>query len=122
MPWFWNGQQQGGGVLNDMMCHSILVVRQLLAPPGAAVVDAGAEARHWSHRVTQVVAQGLRRATQEVDGLSDYLKTPSEDFASVNIEFEAPDGSIAIGEATTSWSFVGPGLRLSAELLAPSTR
>ena len=49
----------------------------------------------------------------------DYLKTPSEDFASVTIEFETPDGRIAIGEATTSWSFVGPGLRLSAELLGP---
>ena len=35
------------------------------------------------------------------------------------IEFETPDGRIAIGEATTSWSFVGPGLRLSAELLGP---
>lgn len=21
MPWFWQGQLQGGGVLNDMMCH-----------------------------------------------------------------------------------------------------
>ena len=49
----------------------------------------------------------------------DYSKTPSEDFASVNVEFEGPDGDIAIGEATTSWSFVGPGLRLSAELLGP---
>src|SRR5439155_27075901 len=24
MPWFWQGQLQGGGVLNDMMCHSAL--------------------------------------------------------------------------------------------------
>ena len=37
MPWFWNGQHQGGGVLNDMMCHSILVVRQLLTPPGESL-------------------------------------------------------------------------------------
>ncbi len=44
MPWFWQGKLQGGGVLNDMMCHSAL---------------------------------------------------------------------------TTSWSFVGAGLRLSAELLGP---
>ena len=21
MPWFWEGELQGGGVLNDMMCH-----------------------------------------------------------------------------------------------------
>jgi predicted dehydrogenase len=26
-PWFWKGELQGGGVLNDMMCHSALVVR-----------------------------------------------------------------------------------------------
>ena len=35
MPWFWRGQLQGGGVLNDMMCHSALVVRHLLTKPGA---------------------------------------------------------------------------------------
>jgi predicted dehydrogenase len=50
---------------------------------------------------------------------ADYSKAPSEDFASATIEFETADGSIAIGEATTSWSFVGAGLRLSAELLGP---
>jgi len=118
MPWFWNGQQQGGGVLNDMMCHSILVVRQLLAPPGAALstlvpkrVTGHIASLKWSRK--DYAAQ-LKKSM----GV-DYLKTPSEDFASVNIEFEAPDGSIAIGEATTSWSFVGPGLRLSAELLGP---
>ncbi|MEP6692484.1 MAG: Gfo/Idh/MocA family oxidoreductase, partial [Gemmatimonadaceae bacterium] len=26
MPWFWQGRLQGGGVLNDMMCHSALLV------------------------------------------------------------------------------------------------
>src|SRR3989441_8157457 len=35
------------------------------------------------------------------------------------IEFAAEDGATVVGEATTSWSFVGPGLRLSAELLGP---
>ena len=34
MPWFWQGELQGGGVLNDMMCHSVLVVRHLLTKPG----------------------------------------------------------------------------------------
>ena len=33
MPWFWQGEQQGGGVLNDMMCHSVEVVRFLLSDP-----------------------------------------------------------------------------------------
>src|SRR5689334_12554120 len=49
----------------------------------------------------------------------DYSKAPSEDFASVVIEFETDDAATVIGEATTSWSFVGAGLRLSAELLGP---
>jgi predicted dehydrogenase len=37
----------------------------------------------------------------------------------VLIEFETADGYKVLGEATTSWSFVGAGLRLSAELLGP---
>jgi predicted dehydrogenase len=49
----------------------------------------------------------------------DYANHPSEDFASVMIEFETADGHKVLGEATTSWSFVGAGLRLSAELLGP---
>src|SRR2546429_9585116 len=35
------------------------------------------------------------------------------------MEFEADGGAIVLGEATTSSSFVGAGLRLSAELLGP---
>jgi predicted dehydrogenase len=118
MPWFWNGEQQGGGVLNDMMCHSVLVVRQLLTPPGESLttlvpkrVTGHIASLKWSRK--EYAAQ--LKKTMGVD----YLKKPSEDFASVTIEFETPDGGMAIGEATTSWSFVGPGLRLSAELLGP---
>jgi predicted dehydrogenase len=35
------------------------------------------------------------------------------------VEFESEDGMRVLGEASTSWSFVGAGLRLSAELLGP---
>jgi predicted dehydrogenase len=49
----------------------------------------------------------------------DYASEPAEDFASTTIEFETDDGYTVIGEASTSWSFVGAGLRLSAELLGP---
>ena len=48
MPWFWRGDLQGGGVLTDMMCHSIEVCRFLLTRPGAP--------RH-SIRPTKVSAQ-----------------------------------------------------------------
>ena len=118
MPWFWNGALQGGGVLNDMMCHSALVVRQLLTPPGeplSTLVPKRVTGHIASLKYTRKEYAAQLKKRMGVD----YLKTPSEDFASVTIEFETPDGRIAIGEATTSWSFVGPGLRLSAELLGP---
>jgi len=50
---------------------------------------------------------------------TNYRNAPAEDFASIMVEFETADGHTVIGEATTSWSFVGAGLRLSAELLGP---
>src|SRR5467141_4122177 len=34
-PWFWQGALQGGGVLSDMMCHSVEVARFMLTAPGA---------------------------------------------------------------------------------------
>jgi predicted dehydrogenase len=120
MPWFWRGELQGGGVLNDMMCHSALVVRQLLTQPGAPLasvrpvrVTGHIASLKWSR---PAYAQRLQqRMGREVD----YTKAPSEDFASVILEFATDDGSTVFGEATTSWSFVGAGLRLSAELLGP---
>ncbi|HYR31566.1 MAG TPA: Gfo/Idh/MocA family oxidoreductase [Gemmatimonadales bacterium] len=120
MPWFWRGDLQGGGVLNDMMCHSALVVRHLLTKPGApaasvkpARVTAHIASLKWSR---PEYAQRLSKAMgKEVD----YTKRPAEDFASLMIEFQTDDGHRVLGEATTSWSFVGAGLRLSAELLGP---
>jgi multiple sugar transport system permease protein len=49
----------------------------------------------------------------------DYGREPAEDFASATVEYEDEEGRSLVGEATTSWSFVGAGLRLSAELLGP---
>ena len=120
MPWFWDGALQGGGVLNDMMCHSSLLVQHLLTDPAKpstsvrpARVTAHIASLKWSR---PAYAQKLT-ATMGKD--VNYAKTPSEDFASVVIEFTTDDGHRVIGEATTSWSFVGAGLRLSAELLGP---
>ncbi len=120
MPWFWQGKLQGGGVLNDMMCHSALVVRHLLTKPGAPLstvrprrITGHIASLKWTR--PEYVKQLAKTMGPEVD----YGKAPSEDFASVTIEFETDDGHLVIGEATTSWSFVGAGLRLSAELLGP---
>jgi predicted dehydrogenase len=120
MPWFWRGDLQGGGVLNDMMCHSALVVRHLLTKPGAPLasvrpvrISAHIASLKWSRPAySKQLAKTMGRDV-------DYAKAPAEDFASMTIEFETDDGHVVIGEASTSWSFVGAGLRLSAELLGP---
>lgn len=120
MPWFWQGNLQGGGVLNDMMCHSALVVRHLLTAPGEPLssvrpvrVTGHIASLKWSRPAY------ARKLKATMGKAVDYARRPSEDFASVMIEFRTADGHKVIGEATTSWSFVGAGLRLSAELLGP---
>ena len=118
MPWFWDGRLQGGGVLNDMMCHSALVVRHLLTKPGAPLGTVK-PVRITGHIASLKFTRPhyAKRLKKEMG--VDYAKRPSEDFASVMIEFETDEGQTVLGEATTSWSFVGAGLRLSAELLGP---
>lgn len=119
-PWFWRGDMQGGGVLNDMMCHSALVVRHLLTRPGeplSTVRPARITAHIASLKWTRPEYQSL--LSKQMGKTVDYATRPSEDFASMTVEFETDDGHVVLGEATTSWSFVGAGLRLSAELLGP---
>jgi len=120
MPWFWRGDLQGGGVLNDMMCHSSLVVRFLLTKPGESLATVK-PVRVTGHIASLKWSQPAyaKRLSESMGKEVDYTKRPSEDFASVMIEFETADGRKVLGEATTSWSFVGAGLRLSAELLGP---
>ena len=120
MPWFWRGDLQGGGVLNDMMCHSVEVVRHLLTEPGAP------RSSLRLRRITSHIASLKWTRADYVEKLRttmgkevDYAERPSEDFASATLEYETEDGTRLLGEATTSWSFVGPGLRLSMELRGP---
>ena len=117
-PWFWNGKLQGGGVLNDMLCHSALVVRHLLTKP-CDPLSSVKPVRITGHIASLKWSQPIYAKRLKNTMEADYGKMPSEDFASAMIEFETADGARAIGEATTSWSFVGAGLRLSAELLGP---
>ena len=119
-PWFWQGTLQGGGVLNDMMCHSALVIRHLLTAPGAPrqslrprKVTGHIASLKWTR------PEYAKRLRETMGDKVDYTRAPSEDFAGLTIEFETSDGARVLGEATTSWSYVGAGLRLSAELLGP---
>jgi len=120
MPWFWRGDLQGGGVLNDMMCHSALVVRHLLTKPGAPLSSVR-PARITAHIASLKWTRPdyVKRLSKTYGKEVDYGRSPAEDFASTTIEFETDEGHTVIGEASTSWSFVGAGLRLSAELLGP---
>lgn len=119
--WFWNAETEGGGVLSDMMCHSVEAGRYLLTPPGRnpsdwltpVAVNATIASLKWGR------ASYAKRLQEEYPGVVDYTKHPSEDYAHALFEFENGDGEPVFVEATTSWSFVGAGLRLSFELLGP---
>ena len=110
MPWFWRGDLQGGGVLNDMMCHSSLVVRFLLTKPGEPMATVK-PVRVTGHIASLKWSQPAyaKRLSETMGKEVDYTKRPSEDFASLMIEFETAEGRRVLGEATTSWSFVGAG-------------
>lgn len=119
-PWFWRGELQGGGVLNDMMCHSIEVARFMLTKPGSprqsirpVKVSAQIASLKWSR---PEYAKTLQRTMgKEVD----YLNRPAEDFARATINYVDEEQNPLIVEVTTSWSYVGAGLRLSLEVLGP---
>jgi predicted dehydrogenase len=120
MPWFWQGELQGGGVLNDMMCHSLEVGRHLLTKPGAprasirpVKVSGQIASLKWSR------PEYAKLLTEMMGPEVDYTRRPAEDFARVTVRYVDEAGLPLVVEATTSWSFVGAGLRLSFELLGP---
>jgi len=53
------------------------------------------------------------------NGQLDYRNRPSEDFARALVEYKDAKGNVRIVDATTSWCFVGAGLRLNMEMLGP---
>ena len=120
MPWFWEGELQDGGVLNDMMCHSVEEARFMLTEPGKprdsikpVSVSAHTDCLKWQRpKYADILSKNS-------GGKTDYLKRPSEDFARSLIEYLDENGEKIIVETTTSWCFVGEGLRLSLELFGP---
>ena len=120
MPWFWEGELQGGGVLNDMMCHSVEEARFMLTEPGKPrdsikpiSVSAHTDCLKWQRpKYADILSKNS-------GGKTNYLERPSEDFARSLIEYLDENGEKLIVETTTSWCFVGEGLRLSMELFGP---
>lgn len=116
--WFWDPERSGGGVLLDMTCHSLEADRFLLSDPERPKeslkpisVQSTVASLKWTREpyVTRL---------REDYGV-DYGEAPAEDYALTLVAYEDEDGGLVLSEARTSWSFVGPGLRLSFEVLGP---
>ena len=120
MPWFWEGSLQGGGVLNDMMCHSVETARLLLTPPNETreiltpkKITAYTNCLKWQR------PEYAKQLKDISNNKLDYINRPSEDFARSLIEYIDEKNNPLVVETSTSWCFVGAGLRLSMELLGP---
>lgn len=119
-PWFWIGHRQGGGVLSDMMCHSVEVARFLLTEPSQSrsslkvqTANATINSLKWSQ------PNYVQKLKRKMGKIVDYGKNPAEDFARATITLKDREDKEVIIEATTSWAYVGPGLRIQIELLGP---
>lgn len=116
--WFWDPRLSGGGVLLDMTCHSLEADRYLLSDP-----DKPKEAlKPVSVQSTIASLKWTREpyvSRLKDDFGVDYGETPAEDYALTLVSYEDEDGGLVLSEARTSWSFIGPGLRITLEVLGP---
>jgi predicted dehydrogenase len=117
-PWFWDPTRQGGGVCCDMGCHSIAVGMYMLTPSGKSPdyltpvsVTANMALLKWGKEpwISRLKERGV-----------DYKATPAEDYSNVTIEFrDAETGIRGVAQATNSWMYDAPGLRLLMEAFGP---
>ena len=117
-PWFWDPTTQGGGVCCDMGCHSIACGMYMVTPSGKPMnylkplrVNATMALLKWGKEpwISQLRKRGV-----------DYSATPAEDYSSVSIELEDPETKQhSIVQATNSWMYDAPGLRLLMETFGP---
>jgi predicted dehydrogenase len=117
-PWFWDPTTQGGGVCCDMGCHSIACGMYMVTPFGRPIdylkpvrVNATMALLKWGKEpwISQLKKRGV-----------DYSTAPAEDYSSVALEFEDPQTKQhSIVQATNSWMYDAPGLRLLMETFGP---
>jgi len=117
-PWFWDPTRQGGGACCDMGCHSIAAAMYMLTPTGKPIdylkpisVTANMALLKWGKEpwISQLKQKGV-----------DYSKTPAEDYSTVTIVFQNPQtGQLSVAQATNSWMYDAPGLRLLMETFGP---
>jgi predicted dehydrogenase len=118
-PWFWQGARQGGGVMSDMMCHSVEVGRFLLTAPDAARSTLTVKSVQGSVGYLKWTQDKYARSLAKDFKGVEMQAHPVEDFARATITLEDETGQELIVEASTSWSYVGPGLRIDLALLGP---
>lgn len=101
-PWFWRGDLQGGGVLSDMMCHSVEVARFMLTEPGQSrdslrlkTVNGTVANLKWTR------PEYVKRLKDMMGNEVDYAKRPAEDFARALLTLEDQDGAELVIESTT---------------------
>jgi len=116
--WFWDPRRQGGGTWSDMGCHSVAVGSYICTPDGEAPdflvpfsVTSNLALLKWGRdpwRSQLLATHGV-----------DYDKVPAEDYANVTITFRNPKtGQLVVVQATNSWMYDAPGLRLLMEGMA----
>ena len=117
-PWFWDPTKQGGGVCCDMGCHSLAVGMYMLTP--------GNKPLHHLMPVSITANMALLKWGKEpwLGRLKkrgvDYSISPAEDYSNVTVEFKDPEtGFHSIAQATNSWMYDAPGLRLLMEAFGP---
>lgn len=117
-PWFWQGERQGGGVLLDMMCHSVEVARFLLTAPGAPRETLTPKSATGTIATLKWNRPDYARSLMaSMGGEVDYLKKPAEDFARGTVIMTRDDGTDVVIECATSWAYIGAGLRIQLEVL-----
>jgi len=116
--WFWKPTVSGGGVLLDMMCHSLEASRYLLIDPEKGKdsikprkVYAEVASLKWT---TDRYREELKKKFNV-----DYSVEPAEDYATAIVVYEDDEGNVIMSETHTSWCFIGAGLRLTFEVLGP---
>jgi predicted dehydrogenase len=117
--WFWDPTRQGGGVLNDMGCHSIAIGWYVLTPAGKPLtflepVSVSAE--------TALLKWGQPKWREKLlkERGVDYAKAPAEDFATGMVTYRNPEtGQLVKAQFTNSWMFEKQGLRLFMDGMGP---
>lgn len=116
--WFWDPTLQGGGVWNDMGCHSIAVGMHMLTPSDKpqnylqpVSINAELALLKWgkSPWLEHLQTQGI-----------PFDEKPAEDYANVSIQLRDPEtGRLGMVQAANSWMFDSAGLRLAMETFGP---